>query len=177
MVMVMIVMIVVVVRTGAERDAVLAVVVAERGTQADAVAEPRQAAAERVGFGRAGGQDTAQVGRFDQFVRLVRIVGGLLEKLRSEWRCEDEARHLDVVGLAPGAAHVERQVFGKRHVRRGAALAQVVSGVARCGAVDVHVLRHALRDAFVDHVDGAADGRAAIEQDRRTAQNFDALRS
>src|SRR5690606_28657965 len=55
MIVMIVVIVVVVVRAGPERDAVLAVVVAERGTQADAVAEPRQAAAERVGFGRAGG--------------------------------------------------------------------------------------------------------------------------
>ena len=40
--------------------------------------------------------------------------------------------------------------------------------------VDVHRLaRHAPRDALVDHVDRAADRRAAVEQHRRPAQHLD----
>ena len=87
-----------------------------------------------------------------------------------------EAANLDVIGLTPRTIDVEHQALAHADVEAAGAGAEVGRAVDAGKTVKVEVfIRHPGWDALVDHVDRAADRRAAVEQYRRPAQYLDAV--
>ena len=102
------------------------------------------------------------------------MFGGFGQQFGAQAVAEGIARNLEVVGLAPRTVDMDDEFTAQRRIDRSADLAQVGRGIGGGGSVDMHrFVRNAQRDAAVDDIDRAADGRAAIEQAGGAAQHLD----
>ncbi len=112
-------------------NTVAGVEIADRSPQTAAFVDQRKAGAERIGLGRAVGQDTAQLGEFPRFLGLAQIAlfeffFGDRELLGAQRRREHEAADLDILGLAIAAIDVDDELFAQGDIGRRAAAVAVI---------------------------------------------------
>jgi len=155
----------------ADRDAVFEGVMADRDADVEIAVDVRDAARDIADSPGGVRQLVLQIGERGD----VRVGAG--EGLLAQWPGQHVAANVEVVELGvsavgmghevPADRHVDRQI-ARAFIGRRAVLQQRVGGDG--------LVRHVARDAGIDHVDHAADGRRAEQQCRRSTQHFDPLR-
>ena len=142
--------------------------VRDRHAQIAAIADIGKAAGHFPHFRRGIGQLALQPRIVLDFL-LVGGGGDLAHRLG-----QDIAAGAQIVGLAVAAIDMDDEILGQRHLDLARTAAFVGGAAIGADRVDMdRLVRHAARDAAVDHIDHAADRRRSIEQGGRAAQHLD----